>query len=331
MNLQAHQYLIEKTPIIVDKNKQFLIDVLDGLSGHPKQLLSKYFYDKKGDQLFQQIMACPDYYLTRCEMDIFQNKTNEIAETILFDDSPFDLIELGAGDATKSVFLLEYLKNKKVDFSYMPIDISSNILSILNDNLEKKLPNLNVVPLEGEYFEMLSKASKLSARRKVILFLGSNIGNMELSDAHDFCKQLRKKMNKGDVALIGFDLKKHPQTILNAYNDREGITAAFNLNLLERINAECNANFNLKQFEHYQSYDPLTGACKSYLISLKHQNVLINGQQFDFKKNELIYMEVSQKFSITDIENLAVASGFTPFHTIEDSKLWYMDSFWLAT
>ncbi|MFD1604479.1 L-histidine N(alpha)-methyltransferase [Flavobacterium artemisiae] len=312
------------------KTVHFMEDVLAGLNRSPKHLESKYFYDQLGDRLFQQIMAMPEYYLTRCEMDIFENKTAEIAQGIRSADTPFDLIELGAGDASKSVHLLQYLQEQGTDFRYMPIDISGNILSELKQKLIRDLPDLNVECLEGEYFDMLYKASQLSSRRKVILFLGSNIGNMELEDAYRFCFELRKNLNKGDVVMIGFDLKKEPNTILNAYNDPKGVTASFNLNLLERINRELDADFVVDQFEHYETYDPLSGACRSYLISLKEQQATVGNQVFHFSENEPVYMEVSQKFSLEDSRKMASQSGFEPHKSIMDSRGWFLDAFWTA-
>lgn len=164
-----------------DKNTtDFRKGVLDGLRLSPKKLSSKYFYDKAGDHLFQQIMAMPEYYLTNCELDIFRNKTEELAKYIIADNSPFDLIEMGAGDALKSSYLLQYLSKRNVDFRYMPIDISGHILRVLDEKLSHEIPSLEVVALEGEYFNMLDKATAISERRKVVLFLGSNIGNMDL-------------------------------------------------------------------------------------------------------------------------------------------------------
>lgn len=304
-------------------------DVVNGLSNYPKKLYSKYFYDKNGDKLFQRIMSMPEYYLTRCELDIFSNKTRELANIITVgSDQPFDLIELGAGDAMKSSFLLNYLVDQGMDFTYMPIDISGNILSVLNQNLRVEMPCLDFLPLEGEYLEMLDKANALSTRKKIVLFLGSNIGNMELEEAYDFCKQLNSKLNKGDVLVVGFDLRKNPATILNAYNDQTGITAAFNLNLLARINRELGADFDLRQFQHYQHYDPISGACRSYLVSLIDQKVTIADQTIYFRENELTYMEVSQKFSCSEIEQLARYAGFDSIGEISDAKNWFVDSVW---
>ncbi|MNK98420.1 Histidine-specific methyltransferase EgtD [compost metagenome] len=228
----------------------------------------------------------------------------------------------------KSSYLLRRLIDQDVNFSYMPIDISGNILSLLKTNLNKSIPNLEITCLKGEYFEMIDQATALSSRRKVVLFLGSNIGNMELEEATQFCSSLHQKLNVGDYLVMGFDLKKHPQTILNAYDDPTGITAKFNLNLLARINRELEANFDLNQFEHYQTYDPLSGACRSYLISLAAQQVIIDNQHISFLENEPIYMEISQKFSDNDIRQLAHQSGFSPISELYDSKNWFVDVIW---
>jgi len=306
----------------------FRSDVLEGLKKIPKKLSSKYFYDKTGDGLFQKIMAMPEYYLTKCELDIFKNKTTELTQLIIPETEPFDLIELGAGDAVKSSFLLKYLVEKRTDFTYMPIDISGNILSVLNEKLNVQLPTLEIISLKGEYFEMLQKAASLSSRKKVILFLGSNIGNMSIEESESFCLNLNQNLTSGDVVLIGFDLKKNPHTILDAYNDKTGITAAFNLNLLTRINRELDANFDLEQFQHYQTYDPVTGACRSFLVSLKDQNVMIGDDTISFSENELIDMEISQKFSAEKIKELGEKSGFTTIGEIKDSKKWFVDTAW---
>ncbi len=273
-------------------------------------------------------MNMPEYYLTDCELEIFTRKKNEIAKAIRAFDEPFDLVELGAGDATKSLYLLEYLVAQNADFTYMPIDISANIISILEENLTSKVPELQMTGLNGEYFEMLDKANEISSRRKVILFLGGNIGNMEIEEAYEFCNALKSKLNPNDILLIGFDLKKNPHTILAAYNDKEGITSSFNLNLLTRINEELEADFNIDHFSHYQTYDPLSGACRSYLISLEDQKVHIDDQEISFKANEAVYMEISQKYSEKEIDIMARKTGFKPLKQISDNKGWFVDAIW---
>lgn len=324
MNSQLQEYETEDKN---DHQNNFQAEILEGLKNQPKKLSSKYFYDKKGDRLFQQIMMMPEYYLTKCELDIFKNKTHEL-EAAIVNDEPFDLIELGSGDALKSGFLLKYLAQKNIEFTYMPIDISGNILSVLDGKLKTDLPDLNIIPLEGEYFEMLEKATDISKKRKIVLFLGSNIGNMEPEEAYQFCSEVKRKLNPGDLFLIGFDLKKNPHTILNAYNDPAGITAAFNLNLLKRINEELHADFDIKNFQHYQTYDPVSGACRSYIVSLCKQKVSIGDETILFDKNELIDMEISQKFSENDIKKMAKETGFEIVNEIRDSKGWFVDSVW---
>ncbi|QBA21491.1 L-histidine N(alpha)-methyltransferase [Chryseobacterium indologenes] len=326
MNVQLKQNCHFKN----DGADNFGSDILKGLSAHPKKLSSKYFYDKTGDHLFQQIMAMPEYYLTNCELDIFQNKTEELVKAISNINESFDLIELGAGDAMKSSYLLRNLVEKGTNFTYMPIDISGNILSVLQENLKKSLPELKVLPLEGEYFDMLDKATGISKRKKVVFFLGGNIGNMESEEAAHFCSEVKRKLNSGDLFLVGFDLKKNPHTILAAYNDPVGITASFNLNLLTRINRELQADFKVENFQHYQNYDPVSGDCRSFLVSLCDQEVHIGNCLFTFKKDELIDMEISRKFSEQDIRKLAGDSGFHILAEIKDSKNWFVDSIWMV-
>jgi len=310
--------------------RQFRNDVISGMTGKPKKLFSKYFYDDNGDQLFQRIMEMPEYYLTKCELDIFRNRTPELAKAINFTASPFDLIELGAGDAMKSSYLLDYLVGHQADFIYRPIDISGHILAELEAKLAIQIPALSVDCMQGEYFKMLQQEANTSHKRKVILFLGGNIGNMELQEAYLFIKELRSHLHPGDMVLVGFDLKKNPQQILDAYNDKTGITAAFNLNLLTRINRELSANLNLSNFSHYQNYDPVSGACRSYLVSLREQTAEIDGTQVNFTENELVHMEISQKFSRAQINDLAIESGFEQMQEISDAKNWFIDAIWKA-
>ncbi|HXI01250.1 MAG TPA: L-histidine N(alpha)-methyltransferase [Sphingobacteriaceae bacterium] len=306
----------------------FLNDVLEGLSSEPKKLQSKYLYDEQGGILFQKIMHSEEYYLTDCELEIFKTRCLEIRDIVSGFKDGFDLIELGAGDAFKSSWLIKCFLDNNLDITYYPIDISDHVIELLENKLPSKFPELKLTGLNGEYFQMLEHATQLSDRPKLVLLLGANIGNMTPDEAQNFCTALCSHMKKGDLVLIGFDLIKNPWIIFNAYNDRRGITKEFNLNLLTRINRELNATFDTEQFEHFENYDPETGACKSYLISLQQQSVTINGHTLLFAENECIYMETSHKYSIKEINSLAEKTGFKPVISLYDSKKWFTDVIW---
>lgn len=315
----------------INRMENFYNDVEKGLLSFPKYLASKYFYDKKGDFLFQQIMQCSEYYLTKCELQIFSEQTKDLAHSILERHQTFDIVELGAGDASKSIFLLQYLNKLGCEFTYFPIDISSNIIHTLEQKLPQQIPGLNVTGLHGEYIDMIEDANRLSQKRKIILFLGSNIGNFEEADAIMFLTSLQECLIPGDLLLIGFDLKKNPKQILAAYNDKAGITKQFNLNLLKRINHELGANFNLSEFDHYPTYNPVTGTCRSYLISLKEQEVFLGDHVIEFSAHEAIYTELSQKYSIQEIDVLANQTGFKPVQYFFDNNKWFVDAIWEKT
>ena len=306
----------------------FLKDVLKGLQSSPRYLDSKYFYDKKGDELFQKIMASDEYYLTNCEMEIFTKQTAAIADAVV-NGQQLDVIEFGAGDATKSSHLLKELLERKAIDTYFPIDISDNIIKLLKKTLPPVLPGLHIHGLNGEYFSMLSNANEISNNKKLVLFLGANIGNFKFNEMPQFCSRLQKELSEGDLVLIGFDLKKHPRKIRNAYDDAQGFTRQFNLNLLTRINRELNANFDINNFDHYASYDPDNGACKSYLVSLVKQDVYIGESNLiRFEKDETLFMEISQKYSIEEINQAAFESGFTPVAYFFDSNRYFTDVVW---
>ncbi len=309
--------------------EKFLQNVLKGLQSAPKYLDSKYFYDKKGDELFQKIMASDEYYLTNCEMEILSTQTAEIADTVLNGNTQLDVIEFGAGDATKSSHLLKALLERKAIGTYFPIDISENIIELLYKTLPTILPSLKIHGLNGEYFSMLAEANKISNNRKLVLFLGANIGNFKFNEVPQFLSRLHNELTDGDLVLIGFDLKKHPRKIRDAYDDAQGYTRQFNLNLLTRINTELNANFDITQFDHYASYDPDNGACKSYLVSLSKQVVCIGKNNFfTFEKDETIFMEISQKYSMEAIARMASEAEFTSVAHFFDSNNYFTDAIW---
>lgn len=306
----------------------FYADILRGLSAPQKYLDSKYFYDAAGDKLFQDIMQSDEYYPTRCELEILSQQSANISKMLLQHSASFDVIELGAGDATKSVHLLKQLLLEGMQYTYYPIDISTNVIDSLERDLPRRLPELNVHGLNGEYMNMLLLAKDLSPKNKVVLFMGANIGNFTPDGALQFCRTLRQHLQPGDLLLTGFDLKKHPQVILDAYNDKQGFTRAFNLNLLYRINRELGADFNILQFDHYPMYDPATGACKSYLVSKVNQQVHIGNTTIHFRESEIIYMEISQKYALEETDRLAAAAGFKPVARFLDKQKWFADCLW---
>ncbi len=306
----------------------FARDVLSGLSQHPKRLPSKYFYDERGDELFQQIMAMPEYYLTDCEREIFQTQRQAIQQSI--GDAPFEMVELGAGDGTKTQVLIEYFLEQQIDFIYRPIDISENVLGQLESSCRLRWPQLQIDPVPGDYFVALERMKQQSEKRKLVLFLGGNIGNFYPNEAVAFLSKLRTYLNPGDYLLVGIDLKKDPAIIIQAYDDPHGITAAFNLNLLERINRELGGNFVVEQFRHWETYNPVSGEARSYLVSQCAQAVTIDqlNQSFQFDPWEAISVEVSLKYSQSEIEQIADESGMQFVRHFTDRRGYFVDSLW---
>lgn len=307
------------------QSERFKNDVLNGLIRYPKTLPSKYFYDKKGDKLFQQIMAMPSYYLTDCEYEILEAHTEAIATHLFYSKGPYDLIELGAGDGKKTKILLRYLLAKKQDFVYKPIDISENALSLLAADLAGILPYLKVDCQVGMYFDVLEKLYKQSDRKKAIIVLGSNIGNLSHEEAIEFLKKISDAMTQEDRLFMGFDQKKHPQTILDAYNDPDGITAAFNKNILARINRELEATFDKTKFKHWQTYNPETGTAKSYLVATEPMKVYIKAldKEITFEAWESIHTEISQKYDDAIVAWLAKKADLEILHCFTDARGYY--------
>lgn len=327
------EFALEKVYNYTDKiTTDFATEVKNGLTADPKTLSPKYFYDAKGDKLFQQIMELEEYYLTRSEYQILQQCKENLTKNLQI-GKRIRLIELGAGDGFKTKLLLSHFIEKNLNFEYVPIDISNNVLVEFKGTLELELPKLEVNPINGEYFEVLKKLSEDNNTVNVVLFLGSNIGNFTDVEAHEFLKSLSNNMKRGDFLFIGFDLKKNPEVILSAYNDKQGITAEFNYNLLHRINNELGGNFNVDNFSHYPIYDPLTGQARSYLVSKCKQVVCIEkiGQTYTFEAWESIHLEISRKYSIKEIENMADVLDFEPIESYFDDKEWFVDCLWRVT
>ena len=312
------------------KHDTFAEDVLNGLSSTPKSLSSKYFYDDEGSRLFQKIMELPEYYLTRSEFEIFSGQTKEIFAAFTERSAEFDLIELGAGDGTKTAVLIDYFLKQNSGFTYTPIDISQEAVDSLTGKFHAEFPTLKIDARTGDYFRILKTLKSESTQPKILLFLGSNIGNFSREHSIEFFKHLHDVVNDGDLLFVGFDLQKDPRVILAAYDDAQGVTAEFNLNLLRRINRELGANFELEKFSHYAIYRPTECAARSFLISREEQDVYIEAlnQTFHFRAWEPIFMEISQKYDFEMIEELAAKSDFEVKQNFFDSKKYFVDSLW---
>jgi len=261
---------------------------------------------------------------------VFQNYRESLLNSFTDQGKPFLLVELGAGDGLKTKLLLRYFHHVEADFTYLPIDISGNVLNVLRHELSRDLPGLEVRSYQGDYFDALDQLNRQEDGRKVLMFLGSSIGNFNQYDALTFLKEVNKRMNRDDQLLIGFDLKKDPHIILRAYNDDSGITARFNLNLLNRINKELDGEFILENFYHYPIYNPLTGETRSFLISKLAQSVRIGylNEVFPFKMGEPISMEISQKYDGAMMRDVAEKAGFTVEKNYYDNKKYFVDSLW---
>ena len=315
---------------VVEINQQFATDIAAGLSSFPKRLPAKYFYDEKGDAIFQQIMGLEEYYPTRCEYEIFERHKKQLLELFQNTGKPFKLLEFGAGDGHKTKVLLDLFTTQKAVFQYVPIDISANILEVLEADLISCFPNLDIRPFNGDYFEALESLDGDTSYRKVVIFLGGNIGNFEAAEAILFLKEIEKRLSKDDLIMVGIDLKKNPQTILDAYYDKKGVTSAFNYNLLTRINNELDGNFELDNFLHFPTYNPLTGDTKSFLVAKKTHGVQLKAidQSFEFEAWEAIDMEISKKYGLKGVSNLAKQAGFELVEHFFDSKKFFVDTVW---
>jgi len=307
----------------------FESDVLEGLQQRPKRISSRWFYDAKGDELFQQIMKLPEYYLTRAEFSVLSEHVEDIFSGFPLTE-PIQIVELGAGDGQKTRILLNYLQNTKRQFRYVPIDISKNVLTLLSKALKDEYPEIEILPLQTDYFSALKDPILQTGARKLVMFLGSNVGNLNEEDAYAFFSELRAALKPGDTVLIGFDRVKNAETILAAYNDAQGVTRAFNMNLLHRLNIELGANFLLEHWEHQPKYSVERKSALSFLRSKIKQNVHFQtlNTTIHFEENELIHTEMSRKFTQEDIQQLAENSGFEIVANFDHPQPLYTDSLW---
>lgn len=293
------------------KLENFRDEVLLGLAKSPKSLPCKFFYDSKGSQLFNQICDLEEYYPTRTELAILQTYRQDICALVGKNSL---IIEYGSGGSQKVRLLLNILDSP---LAYLPIDISKDYLFADAQELSRDFPNLEIIALCADYTKsLILPPIHLNFAKKVVFFPGSTIGNLDYDEAKQLLVNTTNILNFNDALLIGVDLKKDPSILNNAYNDKKGVTAQFNLNLLTRINNSLQANFNLANFAHYAFYNQQKGRIEMHIISLVDQSIFIDDLEFRLQKNELIHTENSYKYDIQEFQLLAKEAGFTP------TKVW---------
>ncbi len=285
---------------------QFAAAVLDGLSQRRKSIPSRFFYDAAGSELFEQITRLPEYYLTRTESRILETHASEMIDRLT---SRGVLVEFGSGSSLKTELLLSKAPR---GIAYVPVDVSIAALADARRRLASRFPGLDVRPVLADFSDPIVLPADLDARPKIGFFPGSTIGNLKPGRAVDLLSSFLKGLSAGSRLIIGVDLKKDPRTLVRAYNDAAGVTAAFNLNILARINRDLGAAIDLDAFQHEAVYDPLEGRIEMHLVSLATQELPILGRRFYFRAGERIHTENSYKYSVAQFRDVARASGWIP-------------------
>jgi dimethylhistidine N-methyltransferase len=310
-------------------NNEFAKEVESGLNDIQKHISPKFFYDKKGSKLFEEICKQPEYYLNRTESQILKNSVDKILKII--GDEEISLVELGNGNSLKTRILLEPMLAGIKNVFYFPIDVSLKMLKKSISNLFSEYSNLKIYGVCSDYVTGLVKinhfikSKKNIPKRKFIIFLGSSIGNFDPKEAQIFLSSISRYVKKNDLLLIGIDLEKDKSILDRAYNDKNGITAKFNLNVLSRINKELDGEFKLSNFEHESFYNTSKHRIEMHLISKIDQQVRIRsiGKTFQFKKGETIHTENSYKYSLNRLEKLVGRSGLQVVKNFVDPNKQY--------
>ncbi|WP_263383242.1 L-histidine N(alpha)-methyltransferase [Granulicella arctica] len=298
-------------------------EAVQGLSATPKTLTPWLFYDEAGSHLFEQITTLPEYYLTRTERSIFAKHADEILAQAA-GEHHLTLVELGAGTATKTGILLAAAVRRQTNVVYQPVDVSQTALDEARDNIETHIPGVMVLSQVADYTSEPLKLKRQPGVRTLALYIGSSIGNFAPNDALEVLQILRSQLRPGDSLLLGTDLAKDEATLLAAYNDASGVTAAFNLNVLTRLNRELGANFRLENFAHKSIWNAAESRIEMHLESTVSQRVHIPANAscpaltIDFAPGETIHTENSYKFTATSVGSLLQSAGFTSVRTWND-------------
>lgn len=302
-------------------NDAIALEVREGLSATPKWLPSKLFYDQIGSDLFEQITELPEYYLTRTERSILETYAGEILQHA---GTSLTLVELGAGTATKTCILIEELLKRQSRALFYPIDVSSSALQDAVENLGRRFPGLRVNPIVADYTGGVEALSRISGR-KLVLYIGSSIGNFEPDEAVRMLRRIRRTLRAGDALLLGADFAKSPKILLPAYDDSQGVTARFNKNILERLNRELDADFEVDLFRHIALWNRRLSRIEAYLESTTSQTVFIPALEMDLSlaPGERIHTEISYKYTDDMIESILRESGFRLEHTWCDRNKWF--------
>jgi dimethylhistidine N-methyltransferase len=309
---------------------EFARDVKFGLESERKFINPKYFYDRRGSELFELICIQPEYYVTRTEFRIIIKNISAMMN--YFGDKNVSIIELGSGSSKKTKIILKYFLDKQHNnLHYFPIDVSHEMLFKSTKNLSNDLPQITIHPIASDYFDGIRQTNEYinlnhsAPDKKLILFFGSSLGNLEPKDSIYFLKTIGTKLNKNDFVLIGFDLVKKKEILELAYNDSEGVTSSFNLNILNRINNELGGEFNLDLFKHLAFFNEDKKRIEMHLVSSDKQNIDIRkiNQSINFQKDETIHTENSYKYTVDDINDLAKNSDLkVEKHFIDDNN-WF--------
>jgi dimethylhistidine N-methyltransferase len=298
--------------------EDFLGEVLQGLKKTPKQLPTKYLYDERGSALYERICSLEEYYLPRREIEIMEQNIDEMVYLL---GDKVNLIEYGCGNCTKTRILLDHMPDLA---AYIPIDISREQLISVSQELSLDYPELEILPVCADFTSHFRlPVSKRNSERNVTYFPGSSIGNFGPESARKLLKRIADICQPGGALLIGIDLAKDPEVLHYAYNDSNGITAAFNLNLLERINRELGGDFNLEQFEHNALYNIDKGRVEMHLVSQTDQTVHLNNTRIPFGEGESIWTESSYKYDLSDFARIANDAGFQVKRVWTDEKQWF--------
>ena len=287
----------------------FAGDVRAGLTARPRRLPCLYFYDERGSRLFEEICELPEYYLTRAERSILETHADDLAARLA---GPVDLVDLGSGNSGKTRLVIEALLRRQGRLRFIPVDISVSMLRESSLALVETCTGLEVLAVAAEYHDGLDYLEKEGGPPRLVLWLGSNVGNFTPAEAVAFLRRLGGSMRPGDALLIGIDLRKDPACLVAAYDDAAGVTARFNLNLLARINRELGGRFDPEAFRHEARWNEAEGRMEMHLRSLRRQRVRIEalGLEISFAAGETIHTENSCKYSLEGIEELAAAAGF---------------------